>query len=123
MFPRNSQPKTLPDLMNKFRDAPQIHGFVKSQLTAGTRFAMIMLQICYPKLDMTNIMEIFHNKIKKRRRNIEKIDEVVTPVAEEIMDDLLWMDTEFFVKGNYADFMGATAGDERVNIDDLIEHD
>jgi hypothetical protein len=109
--------------MSKFRDAPRIHSFVKSQLTAGAQFAMIMIQVCYPKLDMTNIMEIFHNKIKKRRRNIEKIDEVVTPVAEEIMDDLLWMDTEFFVKGNYADFMGATAGDERVNIDDLIEHD
>jgi hypothetical protein len=109
--------------MTKFRDAPRIHNFVKSQLTAGARFAMIMIQVRYPKLDMTNIVEICHDKIKRRRRNIEKIDEAVTPVSEEIMDDLLRMDAEFFVKGNYADFMGAAAGDERVNIDDLIDHD
>jgi hypothetical protein len=123
MLPRNSQPKTMPDLMDKFRDVPRIHSFVKSQLTAGARFAMIMLQVCYPKFAMTNIVEIFHNKLKKRRRNVKKIYEVVTPVAEEIMDDLLRMDAEFFVKGNYADFMGVAASDERVNIDDLIEHD
>ena len=31
MFPRNVQPKTLPELMDKFRDAPRIHGFVRAQ--------------------------------------------------------------------------------------------
>jgi hypothetical protein len=55
MFPCNAPPKTLPDLMNKFRHAPRIHEFVKAQLAAGARFAKIMLQICYPKLDMTKI--------------------------------------------------------------------
>jgi hypothetical protein len=84
---------------------------------------MIMLQICYPKLDMTNIVEVCHAKPRKRRRNVDKIDEVVTPVAEKIMDDLIRMDAGFFVKGHYADFMGATTEDERVNIDDLIRTD
>jgi hypothetical protein len=32
MFPRNIQPKTLPELMNKFKNAQQIHGFVRAQL-------------------------------------------------------------------------------------------
>jgi hypothetical protein len=37
MFPRNIQPKTLPELMNKFKNAQQIHGFVRAQLVAGAR--------------------------------------------------------------------------------------
>jgi hypothetical protein len=109
--------------MNKFRDAPRIHEFVKVQLTAGARFAMIMLQVVYPKLDMTKIVELCHAKLKKRRRNIDKINEIVTPVAEEMMDDLLRMDAQFFVKGNYAEHMSASADDERVNIDDMMGHE
>jgi hypothetical protein len=120
MFPRNSQPKTLPDLMNKFRDAPRIHEFVKAQLTAGARFAMIMLQVCYPKLDMTKIVEICQAKLTKRRRNIDKIKNVVTPVAEEMMDELLRLDDEFFMRGSYAEHRSSTTDTERVNIDDII---
>ena len=30
MFPRNLQPKTLPELMNKFKSVRQIYGFVKA---------------------------------------------------------------------------------------------
>jgi hypothetical protein len=40
-----------------------------------------------------------------------------------MMDDLLRMDVEFFVKGNYAEHMSASADDERVNIDDLMGHE
>ena len=72
---------------------------------------------------MSNIVEIFHAKLRKQRRNVDKIDDVVTPVAEKIMDDLIRMDADFFVKGHYADFMGATAEDEMVNIDDLMRID
>ena len=120
MFPRNSPPKTLPDLMNKFRDTPRIHEFVKAQLTAGARFAMIMLQICYTKLDMTTIVERCQAKLTRRRRNIDKINDVVTPMAEEMMDELLRLDAEFFVKGSYAEHRSGTADNERVNIDDII---
>jgi hypothetical protein len=41
MFPRNRQPVNLPDLMNKFKNVHQIHDFVKAQLMAGARFALI----------------------------------------------------------------------------------
>ena len=81
---------------------------------------MIMLQVVYPKLDMTKIVELCHAKLKNRRRNIDKINEVVTPVAEEMMDDLLRMDAEFFVKGNYAEHMSASGDNERENIDELM---
>jgi hypothetical protein len=60
---------------------------------------------------MTKIVEICQAKLTKRRRNIDKINDVVTPVAKEMMDELLRLDAEFFVKGNY------------VNIDDLIGPD
>ncbi|KAK1684860.1 hypothetical protein QYE76_045708 [Lolium multiflorum] len=123
MFPRNLQPKTLPDLMDKFKSVRRIHGFVKAQLMAGARFSMIMLQICYPKLDMSNVVDLCHAKLRKRRRNVDKINDVVTPVAEKMIEDLLRMDTAFFKEHHYADTMGASAEDERINIDDLIKDD
>jgi hypothetical protein len=121
MFPRNLHPKTLPDLMEKFKGAHQVYGFVKAQLMAGARFAMIMLQIRYPKLDMTNIVEACHVKLRKRRRNVDKINDLVTPVAEEMIDYLLRMDADFFLEDHYDDFMGASAEGDRINIDDIYE--
>ncbi|KAK1678685.1 hypothetical protein QYE76_039533 [Lolium multiflorum] len=123
MFPRNIQPKTLPELMKKFKNPQQIHGFVKAQLIAGARFALIMLQICHSKLEMTKVVETVHAKLKKRWRFVDKINDRVTPVAEEMIDDLLRMDADFFMEGHYADFMGASADEDRVNIDVLIGHD
>jgi hypothetical protein len=120
MFPRNIQPKTLPELMNKFKIPHQIHGFVKAQLIAGARFAMIMLQICHQKLEMTSVVETCHAKLKKRRRGVDKINDRVTPVAKEMIDDLFRMDADFFMDGHYADFMGASVEGERINIDDIM---
>jgi hypothetical protein len=60
IFSRNTQPKTLPELMNKFKNPYQIHDFVKAQLIAGARFALIMLQICHSKLEMTMVVETVH---------------------------------------------------------------
>ena len=90
---------------------------------AGARFSMIMLQICYPKLDMSNVVVLCHEQLRKRRRNVDKINEVVTPIAERMIDDLLRMDAAYFTENHYADSMGASAGEERVNIDDLIGGD
>jgi hypothetical protein len=70
---------------------------------------MIMLQICHSKLEMTKVVETCHAKLKKRWRYVDKISERVTPVAEEMIDDLLRMDVDFFMDGHYADFMGASA--------------
>jgi hypothetical protein len=109
--------------MNKLRGAPRIHEFVKAQLTAGARFAMIMLQACYPKLDMTKIVERCQAKLTRRRRNIDNINDAVTPVADEMMDELLRLDAEFSVKGSYAEHMTGAVANERVNIDDLIGDD
>ncbi|KAK1608822.1 hypothetical protein QYE76_032495 [Lolium multiflorum] len=84
MFPRNKMPETLPALMDKFRDAPRIHGFVRAQLAAGARFAMIMIKICYPKLDVGQVVPKCLAKMAKRRKNFSKYDDVVTPVAEDM---------------------------------------
>jgi hypothetical protein len=113
MFPRNPPPETLPALMGEFRDAPRIHGFVKGQLVAGAKFALTLVQICFPKLDMTTVVEKYHSKVERRRRNLDKIIDVVTPVAEEMMDDLLRLDAEFFVKGSYAEHSLSTANNEK----------
>ena len=103
LFPRNEVPKTLPELLEVFRDAPRIHNFVRAQLTAGARFAMIMINICYPKLDLTKIVAGCLAKKTRRKNDIDSIDAMVAPVAESMIDELLRMDSEFFTKGSYAE--------------------
>src|SRR5215208_6687927 len=103
MFPRNIQPKTLPELMEKFKDAHRIHHFVRAQLVAGARFALIMLQICHSKLDLTQVVEKVHEKVRRRRVGIDRINTKVSPIAEEMIEDLLRMDADFFADGYYAD--------------------
>ncbi|KAK1641701.1 hypothetical protein QYE76_059506 [Lolium multiflorum] len=120
MFPRNKMPETLPALMDKFRDAPRIHGFVRAQLAAGARFAMIMVKICYPKLDVGQIVPKCLEKMSKRKRNFGKYDDIVTPVAEDMMDELLRMDAEFFVKGSYAEHSTRAVNNERLTIDNIL---
>ncbi|KAK1647022.1 hypothetical protein QYE76_064827 [Lolium multiflorum] len=120
MFPRNKMPETLPALMDKFRDAPRIHGFVRAQLAAGARFAMIMIKICYPKLDVGQIVPKFLAKTSKRKRNFGKYDDIVTPVADDMMDELLRMDAEFFVKGIYAEHSTRAVNNERLTIDNIL---
>jgi hypothetical protein len=120
---KSGETGTLPELMNKFKSVRRVHGFVKAQLMAGARFSLIMLQICHPKLDMSNIVDLCHSRLRKRRRNVNKINDAVTLVAEKMIEDLLRMDAEFFTDCHYAYSMGASTEGERVNIDDLIRDD
>jgi hypothetical protein len=120
MFPRNIQPKTLPELMEKFKDAHRVHNFVRAQLVAGARFALIMLQICHSKLDLNQVVEKVHEKVRRRRVGIDRINTKVSPVAEEMIEDLLRMDADFFADGHYADFLGAAPEENRVTLDDIL---
>ncbi|KAK1606978.1 hypothetical protein QYE76_030651 [Lolium multiflorum] len=120
MFPRNKMPETLPALMDKFRDAPRIYGFVRAQLAAGARFSMIMIKICYPKLDVGQIVPKCLAKMAKRKKNFGKYDDIVTPVAEDMMDELLRMDAEFFVKGSYAEHSTRAINNECLTIDNIL---
>jgi hypothetical protein len=80
---KRGETETLPELMNKFKSVRRVHGFVKAQLMAGARFSLIMLQICYPKFDMSNVVDLCHFQLRKRRKNIDKINDAVTPVAKK----------------------------------------
>ena len=118
MFPRNRQPENLRDLVEKFRDAPRIHDFIRSQLEAGARFALTYIRVVHPKLELEKLVETCHDKCKTRRKNVMKINEAVSPISEALIEDLLRMDSEFFVKGNYVDHIGTDP--ERFRIDDLL---
>ncbi len=83
MFLRNPQPDNLPELMGKFKDVHNIHDFVKAQMVAGAKLALIWLKICHSKLEFSRIIDIFHSKVSKRRRNIDKLNVEVSPVAEK----------------------------------------
>ncbi|KAK1602969.1 hypothetical protein QYE76_000046 [Lolium multiflorum] len=59
-------------------------------------------------------------KMSKRKRNFGKYDDIVTPVAEDMMDELLRMDAEFFVKGSYAEHSTRAVNNERLTIDNIL---
>jgi hypothetical protein len=96
MFPRNPQPDNLPELMSKFRDVRSIHDFVKAQMIAGAKLALIWLNICHSKLDFNTVVETFYLKASKKRINVDKHDAAVSPVAEVMVDEILRVDTGFF---------------------------
>ncbi len=105
-------------MVEKFRDAPRIHDFVRSQLEAGARFALTYIRVVHPKLELDKLVEACHEKCKARRKNVTKINEAVSPISEALIEDLLRMDSEFFVKGNYVDHIGTNP--ERLRIDDFL---
>jgi hypothetical protein len=72
---------------------------------------------------MTQIVAKCLAKQAKRRRNVDKIDAIVRPVAEKMMDELLRMDAEFFVKGRYAEHRTGDAANEGINIDAILNAD
>jgi len=122
MFPRNPQPDNLPELMGKFKDVHNIHDFVKAQMVAGAKLALIWLKICHSKLEFSRIIDIFHSKVSKRRRNIDKLNVEVSPVAEKMIEELLRVDTAFFKEFRYADSTQDThAARDNINIDNLIQ--
>jgi hypothetical protein len=109
--------------MEKFKDPHKIHGFVRAQLVAGARFALIMLQICHSKLDLTQVVAKVHEKVKRRRVSVDRINMKVSPVAEEMIEDLLRMDADFFADGHYADFLGAAPEEGRVTLDTILNQE
>jgi hypothetical protein len=118
LFSRNPHPANLTELMDKFRDVESIHDFVKAQLVAGAKFALIWLRICYSKLDFNNVFDILYCKTSKRRVNADKHNEVASPVAEKMIDELLWYDAAYFTDHRYDDSTQIVrAGRESTTID------
>jgi hypothetical protein len=89
--------------MDKFRDVESIHDFVKAQLVVGAKFALIWLKVCHSKLDFNDLFDAFHRKTSKRRVNVDKHNEVASPVAEKMIDELLRYDAAFFTDLRYDD--------------------
>ena len=119
MFPRNPQPENLTQLMDKFKDVCNIHDFVKAQMVAGAKFALIWLRIYQSKLDHDKVVDGVLLKISKRRVNIDRQNAVVSPVAEKMIDELLKVDTSFFKEYRYDDSTQQLRA-ARENIDRLI---
>jgi hypothetical protein len=78
------------------------------------------LKICHSKLDLNKVIEVCYSKLKQRRRNVDKLNDAVTPVAEKMIEELLRVDAVFFHDYHYADVLDAPAEGERVTIDDLL---
>jgi hypothetical protein len=106
--------------MDKFKSVEQIHNFVKVQLVAGARFALIVLKICYPKISLKNIVSICHAKVREKKQYVDGTSEKITPTAEDMIDDLLRMDADFFREHHYADALDVPTEANRISIDSLI---
>ncbi|KAM0887183.1 hypothetical protein ACQ4PT_029227 [Festuca glaucescens] len=72
MFPRNPQPENLTQLMDKFKDVRNIHDFVKAQMVADAKFALIWLRIYHPKMDLDKVVEGVLLKSSKRKINLDR---------------------------------------------------
>jgi hypothetical protein len=106
--------------MEKFKNVFQIQGFVKAKLVAGARFCLIMIQVCFPKLNLSDVVDMCFTKLKKRRRNVDKINNAVSPVAERMIGELLRMDNEYLTVGVHESVLVAPTAEYKVNIDDLV---
>jgi hypothetical protein len=98
-----------------------IHDFVRAQMVAGAKLALIWLNICHSKLDFGHVVNTFYWKAARRKINVDKYNAAVTPVAEKMIDELLRVDTAFFNEYRYDDFtQNVRAARENINIDRLI---
>ncbi|KAK1685401.1 hypothetical protein QYE76_046249 [Lolium multiflorum] len=64
-----------------------------------------------------------HEKVRRRRVGVDRINTKVSPIAEEMIEDLLRMDADFFADGHYADFLGAAPEEDRITLDSILNHD
>jgi hypothetical protein len=69
----------------------------------GARFTLIWLKICHSKLDLDKVIDVSYSKLKQRRRNVNKLNDAVTPVAEKMIEELPRVDVVFFHDYHYAD--------------------
>ena len=55
MLPLNPQPRSLPELMGKFKNPAEVQQLVRSQMIAGVEVAFAFVQSSYPTLDLSII--------------------------------------------------------------------
>jgi hypothetical protein len=78
------------------------------------------LKNCHSKLDLNKVIDVFYSKLRQRRRNIDKLNDAVTPVVEKMINELLRVDAAFFREYHCADALDAPAEGEKVTIDNLL---
>jgi hypothetical protein len=75
--------------MEKLKNVRNIHDFVKAQMVAGAKFALIWLRIHHPKIDLNEVAEGVLLKTSKRKIKLDRHIEPVSGAAEKMIDKLL----------------------------------
>jgi hypothetical protein len=75
--------------MEKFKDVRNIHNFVKAQMVAGAKFALIWLWIYHPKMGLDEVVQGVLFKSSKKRIKLDRHIEAVSDVIEKMIDKLL----------------------------------
>jgi hypothetical protein len=96
LFPRNPQPEEFSELLAKFKNVQDIRGLIRTQMIAGAKFALIWIRIRHSKIDLEDVVKGVLLKCSKRRINLNRYVETVHGPAEQIVDKLLQMDSDFF---------------------------
>jgi hypothetical protein len=65
-------------------------------MIAGAKFALIWIRIRHSKIDLEDVVKGVLLKCSKRRINLNRYVETVHGPAEQIVDKLLQMDSDFF---------------------------
>ncbi|KAK1609760.1 hypothetical protein QYE76_033433 [Lolium multiflorum] len=110
--------------LQQAQDAITEKDAVVAEAAAATSRENFMLELLTDaSLDMADVGQIVPKclaKMAKRKKNFGKYDDIVTPVAEDMMDELLRMDAEFFVKGSYDEHSTRAVNNERLTIDNIL---
>jgi hypothetical protein len=96
IFPRNPQPEKFTDLIGKFKNVQAVHDLVKAQMIAGAKFSLTWVKIRHSKIDLDIFVKGVLLRCSKRRINLDRHVEAVHGPAEQIVDKLLQMDSDFF---------------------------
>jgi hypothetical protein len=82
--------------MEKFKNVRDIHIFIKAQMVAGVKFALVWLRIHHPKIDPEEAAKGVLLKSSKSKINLDHHIDVVSGPAEKMIDKLLEVDSKKF---------------------------
>jgi hypothetical protein len=72
-------------------------------MIAGAKFAIIWVKIRHSKIDLDDVVRGVLSRCSKRRVNLDYHIEMVQGPAEQIIDKLLMMDSDFYRGGPHDD--------------------
>jgi hypothetical protein len=103
MFPRNAAIQSLDALLRKFSHTEDIRRFVRIQLVAGAKFALVWVLVHQPRVDLDALSQNLPSRGDPRGPRMDRFYERAREPALRIIRNLLEADSGYFTSFRYAD--------------------